>query len=416
MPEFVEKKVETFLKVSAKHAVRHEVSDSSFFRSHRAAVLGKESTGVTLASPRTELESVAINESPAREDEKKLKITNHDPGNYRADFFASVCWDFGRPLAFPPAPSPRGVCLAVDLSPSSDLPRGKLAVAQTHPGYPCQQELYTAENKTDLSQCKFLGRERGQLKGEALCVYDNTAAYLRFLREVFGVDGLDGKGTVVRSTIHYGQNYGNAFFDGEQMVYGEGDGRIFKGFSCDFSVVAHELSHGFSGNLLFLEYKGQSGALNESLSDVFACAARHWREKTPCHKGVWVIGDRIMDHPHCLRSLSSPGSAYRDHPVIGNDPQVAHMKNLYVGEKDEGGVHVNSGIPNRAFYLFSNSVGGNCWETPAQIWFKVLREKMVSRYATFEDFARATLKAAAGESPAVRQKLRDAWQEVGVAC
>jgi Zn-dependent metalloprotease len=114
-----------------------------------------------------------------------------------------------------------------------------------------------------------------------------------------------------------------------------------------------------------------------------------------------------------IRSMKEPGSAYDD-PALGKDPQPAHMKNLYRGPRDNGGVHVNSGIPNRAFYLAATGLGGHAWEKVGRVWYRVLRDHL-KRDAQFADAADLTVTVAEQELGAGAAKIvREAWTDVGV--
>ena len=161
------------------------------------------------------------------------------------------------------------------------------------------------------------------------------------------------------STVHHRRSFNNAFWDGGQMAYGDGDGRIFSTF-IEISVIGHEMSHGviqFSGGLV---YEGQSGALNESFADVFGAITRQHVEETGVHESDWLIGKGILGpeiQGEALRSMKMPGTAYSD-ALLGQDPQPYHMDFFVTTTDDNGGVHINSGIPNHAFFLYCMYMGG----------------------------------------------------------
>jgi Zn-dependent metalloprotease len=220
------------------------------------------------------------------------------------------------------------------------------------------------------------------------------------------------------ATVHHRRNYNNAFWNGSQMAYGDGDGQIFSTF-IETSVIGHEMSHGvvqFSGGLT---YQGQSGALNESFSDVFGSMIRQYVEGTDVYAADWLVGKGILGPDIsgvALRSMKMPGTAYSD-ALLGQDPQPYHM-DLYVATtEDNGGVHINSGIPNHAFYLYCMLMGGNSWEAPGQVWYRTLQE-LNNPFASFNDWAVGTVQAAlelhgvgAREVTAVRR----AWKLVGIS-
>lgn len=248
--------------------------------------------------------------------------------------------------------------------------------------------------------------------------FEGLGATFAFFAEAFGRASIDGRGGVLAATVHYGRDYDNAFWNGERMVFGDGDGEVFTGFTRSLSVIAHELAHGvteFSGGL---EYRGQSGALNESLSDVFgALTEQHHRGET-ADEASWLIGAGIFTEAvqgTALRSLAAPGTAYDD-DVLGRDPQPGHMRDLVVTESDNGGVHINSGIPNRAFHLVAMRLGGHAWERAGLIWYRTLTSGL-SPTADFAAFAQATIVTAAqeyGDDSEEVDAVRAGWSGVGV--
>ena len=250
-----------------------------------------------------------------------------------------------------------------------------------------------------------------------------TDYFLRFCKDVLNRASFDGEGGDIKSTIHYYTRYNNAFFDGSQMIYGDGDDKVFEDFAQDPSVVFHELWHGVTDLTCRLVYQDQSGALNESLSDVFASIIMQWMNGESVDDASWLIGERcvidIDDIPYALRSMADPGTAFVDHPYMGSDDQPQDMDHFDSSPQDNGGIHKNSGIPNHAFYLFSKSIGGFSWDIPCKIWYKTITTPgLVSPNSTFMEFAQATLTTA-GElytstQPSIVDKLRRAWQIVKV--
>ncbi|BBE24050.1 hypothetical protein MN0502_29330 [Arthrobacter sp. MN05-02] len=144
--------------------------------------------------------------------------------------------------------------------------------------------------------------------------------------------------------MHYGTDYDNAFWDGERMVFGDGDGEIFGRFTASLTVISHELVHGFTQYSTNLEYQGQSGALNESLSDVFGVLVEQRELGQDAADATWLVGAGIFTaqvQGSALRSLRAPGTAYDD-DVLGRDPQPATMADYVETTSDNGGVHINS--------------------------------------------------------------------------
>lgn len=242
-----------------------------------------------------------------------------------------------------------------------------------------------------------------------------------FYREVFKRNSIDDKGMRLDGYVHYDRAFNNAFWNGRQMIFGDGDGEIFTDFTASLDVIAHELSHGVTEFAAGLEYHNQSGALNESISDVFGSMVEQWARSETVDQANWLIGDEIFSpriQGDGLRSLKSPGSAYDD-PVLGKDPQPAHMNDFArlpdTREGDWGGVHINSGIPNHAFYLVATSLGGHAWEAPGHIWYEAL--KTSGPRTDFEEFADRTYQAAGrlyGTASSQQKAVQEAWREVGV--
>lgn len=116
-----------------------------------------------------------------------------------------------------------------------------------------------------------------------------------------------------------------------------------------------------------------------------------------------------------LRTLKA-GKAYTDDPVLGTDPQPKHMRDLYTGDKDNRGVHVNSGIPNHAFHLAAKSLGGNSWKHAGKVWYKTMTSGKIPRKCHFATFAAVTVEIAGKEfaDASVKNAIRDAWAKVGV--
>jgi len=165
----------------------------------------------------------------------------------------------------------------------------------------------------------------------------------------------------------------------------------------------------------------QSGALNESISDVYGSLVKQWALGQTSEEADWLIGAEVFTpdtDADALRSMKAPGTAY-DNPELGRDPQPAHMSR-YVNlpdtdAGDNGGVHINSGIPNRVFYLTATGIGGNAWEAPGLIWYESLKASGPS--TQFQEFADTTFDMAGrlyGARSSEQQAVQAAWQEVGI--
>ena len=203
------------------------------------------------------------------------------------------------------------------------------------------------------------------------------------------------------------------------MVFGDGDNQIFTGFTGCLDVIGHELTHGVTGSEANLNYQGQSGALNESISDVFGSLVKQKKLNQTADQADWLIGEGLLAkgiHGVALRSMKAPGTAYDD-PMLGKDPQPADMTHYLQTTQDNGGVHINSGIPNRAFYLVAAALGGNAWERAGQIWYDTLLDPRLKQSANFAAFANLTALNAAhryGSTSNERKAVLDAWHKVGV--
>jgi Zn-dependent metalloprotease len=226
------------------------------------------------------------------------------------------------------------------------------------------------------------------------------------------------------STVHYQQGYDNAFWNGEQMVYGDGDEdlpfdeRLFNRFTAAVDVIGHELTHGVTQFEAKLIYYEQSGALNESFSDVFGSLVKQRIRAQTADVADWLIGEGLFTSNvagKAIRSMKDPGSAYDD-PVLGKDPQPGHMKKYVKTTADNGGVHINSGIPNRAFYLTAVEIGGYAWEKAGRIWYVTLRDKLKPD-SDFRDAARMTFSVAGklyGKDSPEQKAVRKGWKGVGI--
>ena len=208
----------------------------------------------------------------------------------------------------------------------------------------------------------------------------------------YGRSSYDGKGATVVASVHYEKDYDNAFWDGTQLVFGDGDGVIFGRFTAPIDVLGHELSHALVEFTAGLVYEGQPGALNESVSDVFGACMKQRHLGQDAASADWLVGEGIFlpgINGRALRSMEAPGTAYDD-PKIGRDPQVGHFDDYIVTTEDNGGVHLNSGIPNRAFVLAAREIGGPSWSGAGQIWYDALTSG-VAPDSDFATFAAATV-------------------------
>ena len=253
---------------------------------------------------------------------------------------------------------------------------------------------------------------------EAREAFDGAGATYDFFAKVFLRDSIDGRGMRLDSTVHYGTDFLNAMWNGQQMVYGDGDGKLFNRFTTAVDVIAHELTHGLTQYTAGLIYQGETGALNEHISDSFGIMVKQFLLNQTVTDSDWLIGVGLLGprvRGKAVRSMKAPGTAYDD-PVLGKDPQPAHMRNYVHTSDDNGGVHINSGILNNAFYRASMALGRFSWVVTGRIWHYVLTEMLRSR-ASFQEFANATVIAAGemyGFGGSVQRAVIEAWAQVGL--
>ncbi len=256
--------------------------------------------------------------------------------------------------------------------------------------------------------------------------YDGTGHTYDLYWEEFDRNSIDDQGMPLDSTVHYGAGYDNAFWNGQQMVYGDSDEdlpeaeRLFNRFTIALEIIGHELTHGVTQHEADLAYRSQSGALNESLSDVLGVLVKQKLRNETADQANWLIGDGLFTsnvNGVAIRSMQDPGTAYDD-PVLGKDPQPGHMDqyqdlpNWY----DNGGVHINSGIPNHAFYFVATEMGGYAWEKAGLIWYITLRDRL-RRNSDFQDAADKTFQVAGelfGNASAEQQAVSAGWARVGI--
>jgi Zn-dependent metalloprotease len=249
--------------------------------------------------------------------------------------------------------------------------------------------------------------------------YDGLGATYDFYWETFERDSIDAKGLPLVGWVHYGTDYDNAFWDGQRMIFGDGDGKLFVRFTKSLDVIGHELTHGVTQTEANLDYFDQPGALNESISDVFGSLVRQRTLGQTAAQADWLIGKDVLGpdvNGVAIRSMKAPGTAYDD-PVLGKDPQPASFKDYLDTADDNGGVHTNSGIPNHAFYLLAVALGGNAWDKAGPIWYRTLLDDALSESPTFSEFAGITLRVAGtlyGDSGAEADAVAKAWAGVDV--
>jgi Zn-dependent metalloprotease len=298
-------------------------------------------------------------------------------------------------------------------------------MASAAPSMKKTRQVHDAQN-TDTLPGKLV-RSEGQAKVADKAVneaYDHSGTTYDFYDTLFSRKSLDDKGMTLISTVHVAEiddnafvPMNNAFWNGEQMAYGDGDGVIFRPFTGSLDVVGHELTHGVESFTSNLEYRNQSGALNEHFADVFGVLVRQWKNGETAADASWLVGAEVLvpaPTRRAIRDMENPGTAFVNDPDLGNDPQPGHMSKLFTGAADRGGVHINSGIPNRAFALFAKALKGNAWDVAGRIWYKTMLQ--LSSTSQIVDCARQSVQVAGGPDfgAAAKKAVKAAWKKVGI--
>lgn len=271
-----------------------------------------------------------------------------------------------------------------------------------------QQELFDCRQRQSLPG-RPVHNPDSSPNPDVKTVYSVTANVAEFYKSILNRTSVDNQGLDLVSSVHYRVHFDNAFWNGQQMVYGDGDGELFVEFYKSPDVIGHELTHGVTQYESGLQYEGESGALNESISDVFGAVFNQWLNKWPTNdaKG-WLIGAGIMGPQArakgktCLRDMVNPSAAHC------LSPQPDSYKNF----DPSADVHENSGIPNKAFAQFAQGVGGNAWDRAIKVWYRACTDRRLSSTAMFVDFARLTIDAAQKEGLAAPAQA--AWQSVAL--
>jgi len=240
-----------------------------------------------------------------------------------------------------------------------------------------------------------------------------TTAVAAFYQKLFERNSVDDAGKALMSSIHFGVNYNNAYWNGTQMTYGDGDGNIFIDFTRSDDVIGHELTHGVTQYSSQFAYTNEAGGLNESMSDVFGSMFRQWRAKQTVDKADWLIGKGIMGPGAiakgytCLRDMANPAAK---HCLA---PQPTH----YSKYKNGMDPHASSGIPNLAFCRAAQKIGGNSWDRAGKIWYGALtgfKPNPNMKMKSFADRTRTLANTMFPGDPAVLAAVDNAWKGVGL--
>lgn len=282
-------------------------------------------------------------------------------------------------------------------------------------------EVFNCNHLTSLSTASLIWKDSDTKLPEdedAKNVINAGNDTWHFYYDLFGRNSMDNLGMIIQQYIHYDQNYDNAFWDGRRMIYGDGDQKIFGTFTGDIDIIGHELTHGVTQYEINLDYHQQAGALNESFSDIFGIMIKQRALNHDVKQADWLIGENVLlGDQYALRSMKAPGTAYKNHPDLGDDPQPATMDDFAelpdTANGDWGGVHYNSGIPNYAFYVAAYNMGGFAWEKAGKIWYGALTDKAnLKENATFSDLKKVTINIATelfGAESLEVKAVKDGW-------
>jgi Zn-dependent metalloprotease len=289
----------------------------------------------------------------------------------------------------------------------------------SHPPFPVPHPhvlppslVYDCHHRTTLPGAQVAnpaGSHDGTVK--RACVEGQAVA--KFYWDLFKRDSLDNNHMTLVSSVHYSHLFNNAFWNGSQMTYGDGDGQVFVDFTLGNDVIGHEMTHGVTQYSASFVYSNEPGGLNESVSDVFGSMFRQWQAGQDVKSADWLIGYDILGPIAksrgftCLRDMANPAAA---HCLA---PQPTHFSQYHAGMDP----HYSSGIPNFAFYKAAKEAGGHSWEKIGQIWYKALTGFPPSPNMLMSAFANRTRSLAssmyAGNAK-IHTVVHNAWTAVGL--
>jgi Zn-dependent metalloprotease/PKD repeat protein len=297
---------------------------------------------------------------------------------------------------------------------------GRLIDRHPQHHYAKSWKTHTSNGGTSLPGTQVLTNTSGSTSDAVInTIHTNTSWAYDYFKNVHNRDSFNASGATITSTGRYGNKYVNAFWNGTQLVYGDGDGVNAGPLGNAFDVVTHELTHAVTTYTAGLVYQNESGALNEAMSDVFAAAAEAWRNGG-VNANTWKVGEDCW----------TPGTAGDALRYMNNPTQDGSSKDYYperyVGTQDNGGVHWNSGIANLAFYLLvqggthprgktSIQVPGIGMAKAERIFYRALATYMTSS-TNYQGARSATAQAATdlyGASSAELNAVHKAWDAVG---
>ncbi|MEA2571026.1 MAG: bacillolysin [Acidobacteriota bacterium] len=280
------------------------------------------------------------------------------------------------------------------------------------------RKIYDAGHGTSLPGTLLFQEGGSSSDVDAQKAYEYTGNAYDYFSGRQGRDSWDGSGGQLISTVHYSSSYNNAFWNGSQLVFGDGDGTQFIGFARGLDVVAHELTHGVTQQSAGLIYANESGALNEAMSDIFGAATE--ANVRGLSSDTWKVGEDIK-----TPGTSGDALRYMNNPTQDGS-STDYYPERYTGSADNGGVHSNSGIGNLAFYLLSQggshprskttvSVSGIGMTSAEDIFYRALTAYMGASTG-FQDARDNTIQAASdlfGPCSSQTESAGKAWDAVG---
>jgi Zn-dependent metalloprotease len=290
---------------------------------------------------------------------------------------------------------------------SLPLPQARMPVSTPHT-WPADH-VYDCHHTTTLPGAPVAnpGTSADQTVKRA---YTESKSVAKFYWKKFHRDSIDGNHMTLVSSVHYATNFNNAFWNGSQMTYGDGDGQVFVDFTLGDDVIGHELTHGVTQHSLGLAYSGEAGGLNESMSDVFGSMFRQWEKNQTVAHADWLIGADIMGPVSkqkgytCLRNMAAP----KDQHALAPQPDHYYPG---IGNLDP---HYSSGPPNFAFYKAAKAIGGHSWDKAGKVWYKALTGFGPSPNMTMPQFASRTRSVAQSIDASTHTAVDGAWTAVGL--
>ena len=265
----------------------------------------------------------------------------------------------------------------------------------------------------------------------AVSAHTNSIKVNNYYQNIHKRNSLDDKGTGLISTVHIGSKWNNAAWNGKQMLYGDGDGVTFSSLAGGMDVAGHEMTHGVISNTANLTYQDESGAINESLADIFG-ALSEMHSNGATSPAEWDMGEDIYTPNKAgdggLRSLSDPKSKLLSPAYEMRDNRYPdHYQDRYQGTLDKGGVHISSSINNKAAYLISEGgehygvkVTGITRSKTEKIFYRALTKYLVPS-SGFKEMRQAAIQAARdlypdkNGVPSLETKtVIDAYDSIGV--